>query len=665
MQNSFIHLGEHIEAGGKANALGQLIRHDITVPRGMIIPFSVLTKLLHFNEKYNEFTDVIQGEWVLYRDSVLESLLGNLVMDSDTASLLDDISQFLKPPFIIRSSADNEDTQANSMAGVYESHIVSGETSTIWQGVVACWTSAFSSKVYSVAGTYPESIHLIIQEFVEFDISGVAFSSFKETIDADECIWIEMVEGECGKLVDGIAVPYVHKMARWEAPKKDNKLSKEILAELQMIIFKLERIMGCHVDLEWGVKQEQLYITQCRPITSKAAEKTLEHGTWIAEESLHFLLAQPNQGCFELLNQHLNKKYWTRLVLKRHHIRIAVLGFLCVDTSRLTIKDVEIIGRHCKTKLIELKTDQGFIRTFNTPEEILKALRNPIFSCSEGVSMICVSEFLHAGKSGYSKQVGDRIYIEAINGGFNALWKDGGIPSRYEVTLEGTVLSSEIHSTAFYYEYDADKGAWKRCELKEETECVLQQSEILQIVQLTTLLESKLSNASVEWTSSPLEGGVTFFDLSQEKNAQFSTAFNILSDGSCQGKVKRLSADALDNLFSTIHEINVIPTQAYIEKINSSHFQQAIFNHIGPDKPIVVSDFPKRSLAPLIPYVSGFIFEKGAVLCHLSILLREAGIPAMISSEMYETLKDEEEVLFTEKAIIRLEESVKYESLKL
>ena len=55
--------------------------------------------------------------------------------------------------------------------------------------------------------------------------------------------------------------------------------------------------------------------------------------------------------------------------------------------------------------------------------------------------------------------------------------------------------------------------------------------------------------------------------------------------------------------------------------------------HAGPV--IVVSPRPYAALAPLLPYAAGFVFEQASTLCHLAILLREHGVPAIESEALY------------------------------
>lgn len=56
--------------------------------------------------------------------------------------------------------------------------------------------------------------------------------------------------------------------------------------------------------------------------------------------------------------------------------------------------------------------------------------------------------------------------------------------------------------------------------------------------------------------------------------------------------------------------------------------------HDGPV--IVVSPRPYAALAPLVPFAAGFVFEQASTLCHLAILLREHGVPAVESLQLYE-----------------------------
>jgi phosphohistidine swiveling domain-containing protein len=73
---------------------------------------------------------------------------------------------------------------------------------------------------------------------------------------------------------------------------------------------------------------------------------------------------------------------------------------------------------------------------------------------------------------------------------------------------------------------------------------------------------------------------------------------------------------------------------------------EKLITRIRKDKnpKIVVAPRPYAALAALIPYADGFIFEKASVLCHLAILLRENGVPAVASEDLFNLVKEGEHV---------------------
>lgn len=107
----------------------------------------------------------------------------------------------------------------------------------------------------------------------------------------------------------------------------------------------------------------------------------------------------------------------------------------------------------------------------------------------------------------------------------------------------------------------------------------------------------------------------------------------VISSGSCRGPavvIDPLSAQALtdDSAAPVISVARPLaqPSQASVVKIHN-----LITRLDSP--PVVFVDRPYAVLATLIPYVAGFVFTKPAAhLCHLAILLRENGIPAICLS---------------------------------
>ncbi len=107
----------------------------------------------------------------------------------------------------------------------------------------------------------------------------------------------------------------------------------------------------------------------------------------------------------------------------------------------------------------------------------------------------------------------------------------------------------------------------------------------------------------------------------------------VLSKGSAEGTICVLeNTGVLDSLFRDPHQdIDIIPRDSFIEITDSELCRKLVTETLGGlERPIVVADYPGRTFAVLTPYVSGFIFQRGALLAHLPIILREKRIPAVV-----------------------------------
>lgn len=88
----------------------------------------------------------------------------------------------------------------------------------------------------------------------------------------------------------------------------------------------------------------------------------------------------------------------------------------------------------------------------------------------------------------------------------------------------------------------------------------------------------------------------------------------IISLGKSYGKIKKIDIDNLDILTKLLS--------------------------IKNKKYIFFTELPNSKLYKILPYANGFIFKKGSILCHLSILLREKKIPALIIGNYEHRVKE-------------------------
>ena len=217
---------------------------------------------------------------------------------------------------VVRSSAPEEDAADASFAGLHESYVNIQGTDAILEHISKVWASLWSDA----ALLYRQEIGLdvkksamavVIQEIVVGDKSGVAFSQSPN--DHSQGI-IESVYGLNQGLVDGAVEP-----DRWildrqkksiisHTPAKRNYwiIRAESGVQLKALPQKLKNLPPLntnearHVfkvvleaedyfkspqDLEWTIRNSDLYVLQSRPITTLSPQKGDDSRSWYL--SLH------------------------------------------------------------------------------------------------------------------------------------------------------------------------------------------------------------------------------------------------------------------------------------------------------------------------------------------------------------------------------------------
>ena len=103
----------------------------------------------------------------------------------------------------------------------------------------------------------------------------------------------------------------------------------------------------------------------------------------------------------------------------------------------------------------------------------------------------------------------------------------------------------------------------------------------------------------------------------------------MLSPGVARGQVQRLDIDDILTESSIAPIISIAqPVSAEQEAVLLAQLHERL--ELAGDQVVVAAARPIAVLSMLIGSVAGFLFEEGALLSHLGILLREAGVPAAI-----------------------------------
>lgn len=250
------------DLGGKANSLLKLMKNNLNIP-----PFFIIT-----SKAYQDFLKLNGIE--LSND--LEQIKKAIDQASFPKDLETEIFKFWEEYHFtkaaVRSSASNEDGQEKSFAGQYETFL-NVDKSSLLKKIKDCWKSLFEEnvKVYN-NNSLNQVMNVIVEEMIDAEYSGVAFS-IDPTNKGNNYSAIEVCKGLGEQLVSGSITPNTL-MVRRETFRADLIIGKMYLNDdnvlkLEKIILKIEEIFGKPVDIEWCMKEKEIYILQTRPITAR------------------------------------------------------------------------------------------------------------------------------------------------------------------------------------------------------------------------------------------------------------------------------------------------------------------------------------------------------------------------------------------------------------
>ena len=260
--------------GGKAANLSRLARMYHRVPDGFFLPVTVMD----------------EGHPLDLRDEI-------------TAAISDLMACHSLPDFIaaVRSSAVDEDGATASFAGQHDTYLNIVGADAIVQAVTRCWESARSEhaldyrRQQGLSVEHPQ-IAVVVQQLVAADVAGVIFSANPITGSRDE-VMINASWGLGESIVGGTVTPdtfIVRKsdfavVQRIIADKQRMTVSapggtREVdvprfmrstpsledgqVVEMAKLAMTLEATMEYPVDVECAYAGSELYLLQCRPITT-------------------------------------------------------------------------------------------------------------------------------------------------------------------------------------------------------------------------------------------------------------------------------------------------------------------------------------------------------------------------------------------------------------
>ena len=163
--------------------------------------------------------------------------------------------------YSVRSSADIEDGEKNSFAGMFDSYL-NVSTSEIFENinkVKASVNNARLKEYIQANGLEQPHMAVVIQSFKEPKYAGVWIGN------SDTSGVLEWVNGNGEKLVSGSSTPHTEIWNKQECSNALEYNGKSIGAAM----LQYQQLVGSNADFEWMILDGELIMLQFRPVTQK------------------------------------------------------------------------------------------------------------------------------------------------------------------------------------------------------------------------------------------------------------------------------------------------------------------------------------------------------------------------------------------------------------
>ena len=304
--------------GGKASNIFTIIKNEINVPPGYVISTKAFTSFLEESSIKPIIKEIFAKKYSPKEVIEISTKIKNLFLTSQIPlTIISEIEQNQMKEFpdvdehrtyVVRSSANHEDSNSFSFAGQAQSFLNIRSISEITVAIKKCWASLFSPQalLYLLQlnkrglNITPMNLKMaiVVQKMLNPQVSGVLFTAnvinnnrdqmminstwgLSETITNNsvipDMIILKKGKGDVLKKSIGkkektsVANPKGDSTILVDTERKDQEkcsLNSSQLIQLHNLGLKLENLFNYPQDIEWAIENNTLYVLQSRPITT-------------------------------------------------------------------------------------------------------------------------------------------------------------------------------------------------------------------------------------------------------------------------------------------------------------------------------------------------------------------------------------------------------------
>ncbi|MDD4187765.1 MAG: PEP/pyruvate-binding domain-containing protein [Bacilli bacterium] len=285
------------------------------------------------------------------------------------------------PKYSIRSSADIEDGEKNSFAGMFDSYL-NINYQELADNIIKVKESVNNDrlkKYLEINKLFNPNMAVIIQPYQEPEYAGVWIGN------SDKDGVLEWVKGSGEKLVSGQTTPNIEIWRNNNCHPKTLNVSGKPVGK---ILLKYQKKLGTKADFEWMILDGELIMLQYRPVTSKIITKSFSKN----QSSNEFYGIPASPGSAKGLAKYIDKPTdeiqennillawstdpdWLPHLLKSQGAVTAYGGFLChtaIVCRELNIPCITGISKQSMNKLLEkdnpyliIDGNKGIIKKIN------------------------------------------------------------------------------------------------------------------------------------------------------------------------------------------------------------------------------------------------------------------------------------------------------------
>jgi phosphoenolpyruvate synthase/pyruvate phosphate dikinase len=272
--------------GSKALALMRLFQGGYPVPDGFVLATSFFQPWLSHLEKATAWTEFLSGE--LHNLSGVCSKLQDIIADCRLSKtqqelLTRELNHWQHDGLLaIRSSSPEEDLENASFAGAYKT-VLGVKASDIPLILPMVLASSLDYRVVLYKrnrgmNMTPPRLAVIIQKQIPSEVSGIGFSVNPVNGDSRQMI-IESTLGLGTAVVEGRITPdhFIIEKATGrilESRSPNDSLTDDNVQALASFILKIEAESLRPIDIEWAMKDGEIFILQARPVTALGTKAT-------------------------------------------------------------------------------------------------------------------------------------------------------------------------------------------------------------------------------------------------------------------------------------------------------------------------------------------------------------------------------------------------------